>query len=433
MRSIKNKLGAPAFIFLSIVPAIFWTMSAPLGFRFLGWQMVLTSLGQILGLVGMAMFSLNLVLAARLKFLEEYFGGLDRIYVKHHLFGGTALVLLLFHPLFLVAKLIPLSLREAALFFIPGRDLPRTYGILALLLLIALLTITFYGNWRYQRWKFSHKFLGLAFFSASLHVFFIPSDASRYLPLRAYMLALITFGLAAVIYRTLLGWVLVKKYPYQVRAVRQLNPEVVEIELAPGNGPMTHRSGQFMFVSFLQPGFSREYHPFTISSAPGEPALRLTIKNSGDWTAGLNRLKSGARARLEGPFGRFSFLEAESREQIWVAGGIGITPFLSMARSLSGRSDYRIVLFYSASTLGEAVFLDELSAIAESNPSFRLVPFVSSSQGRITAERIDQICNLSGKEIFICGPLNMMKDLKAQFKKFNVPSRLVHSEEFALL
>ena len=80
----------------------------------------------------------------------------------------------------------------------------------------------------------------------------------------------------------------------------------------------------------------REPHPFTISSAPHEPDVRLSIKSSGDWTQHLHEhLESGARAFVDGPYGEFNYKTGGHR-QIWIAAGIGITPFLSWIRDLQG-------------------------------------------------------------------------------------------------
>lgn len=140
----------------------------------------MTSLGQMAGLFGMALYSLNLILASRLKFLDGYFYGLNRVYNYHRAVGSIAFSLLLFHPLFLVFEYSGLSLRSAALFLLPFTGDPAvTYGIISLGLMIILLGLTFYAKIKYQRWKMSHKFMTLVFVFALLHVIFISSDISR--------------------------------------------------------------------------------------------------------------------------------------------------------------------------------------------------------------------------------------------------------------
>jgi predicted ferric reductase len=160
----------------------------------------------------------------------------------------------------------------------------------------------------------------------------------------------------------------------------------------------------------------------------------LTVKNLGDYTADLKQLLSGSIARVEGPFGRFSFLEVSGRKQIWVAGGIGITPFLSMARSLKDHPGYQVHLFYCTNTRQEAVLLDELYEIGRANSQLKVISHCSDVSGRIDAVVISRECGgLDDCEIFICGPAPMMKSLKDQFIRSDVSPARLHSEEFALL
>jgi predicted ferric reductase len=137
---------------------------------------------------------------------------------------------------------------------------------------------------------------------------------------------------------------------------------------------------------------------------------------------------------VEGAYGRFSYGNFGNSQQIWVAGGIGITPFLSMARAL-GPDVARVDLYYSVKNESELVGLAELQAVQASgqNQVFRLFPFVADKQGFLTAAYIDQYSGgLQGKDVLLCGPPPMMKALKKQLRDLGVPRRRVHSEEFSL-
>lgn len=204
MSKVKNNFGWVIFIILSLLPILFWFFLKPISVRFINLTTTLTSLGQITGLVGMAMFALTLILGGRLKFLENYFGGLNKVYIAHHIFGSIAFVLLLFHPLILAGKFAQVSIRSAALFLLPSSDWPINFGIIALLLMMLFLVLTFFAKLPYRIWKLSHKFLGFVFFFAVLHSFFIPSDISRDPILKIYMLALAGTSIIAFIYRVIL-------------------------------------------------------------------------------------------------------------------------------------------------------------------------------------------------------------------------------------
>ena len=152
----------------------------------------------------------------------------------------------------------------------------------------------------------------------------------------------------------------------------------------------------------------------------------------GDYTSLLKKLTKDTPVKLEGPYGRFCY-HYHGKNQIWIAGGIGITPFLSMAGSLNDPS-YNIDLFYSVHNQQEAIYLNELVHISSRIKGFRVFPFYTEAQGRLNAEIVQAtVGNLKGKEIFLCGPPPMMKALRSQFNKLKVHNRKIHSEEFQLL
>ncbi len=430
MSAIKNKTGLFFIVFLSALPLIFWASLKPISERFSSFPIALTSLGQIAGLTGMALFALALILSSRLKFFEDYFGGLDKLYFTHKTAGIAAFVFLLFHPLFLAGSYFFVSAREAALFLLPSDNWTLNFGIFSLLLMILLVILIFFVKLPYQVWKFSHKFMGLSFFLAGLHAFLVPSDISRAMPLKIYMFSLSFTGLVFYFYRAVLGKFLVKKTEYEVKSVRLLGGQIMEIEMLPKNQPIEFLSGQFVFVQFFQKGISREVHPFSIGSSPKNQTLKIAVKILGDYTAQLKNLKSGALAKVEGPFGKFFSRGLSDKKQIWIAGGIGITPFLSKARA--GDFDREIDLYYCVNDEKEAVFLGELLEISKNSNYFKAAPFFSSDRGFLTASLVEKSSGLKGKDIFLCGPPLMMRNLKKQFKELGVPGENIHSEEFQL-
>ncbi|MFA6273540.1 MAG: ferric reductase-like transmembrane domain-containing protein [Candidatus Paceibacterota bacterium] len=426
----KERVGAFVIFILLFLPIVFWVSRIPLIDRFDSFNPIITSIGQILGLVGMAMFVITIILSSRLKFLEDYFGGLNKIYFWHHFLGGFSLVFLLFHPMVLVLKFITTSLRSAALFFIPGTDLFITFGIIALLTLILLLIFTLFINFPYKTWKITHKFMGVVFFFAILHTFFIPSDVSLYLPMKIYMGFLVSLGILAYLYRTIFGSILVKKFFYTVDQINQLNDKVVEIVMSAKSERINFLPGQFIFISFRGEGISRESHPFSISSGVQEDKLKVIVKNLGDYTAKLGNLKTGIEAKIEGPFGKFSYLHSSSRDQVWIAGGVGITPFISMAKSFVN-NNYKVDLYYCTQTEDEMIFSKEFSEISIKNSNFRLVPFCADIKGRISVQAIVNFSgNLLQKDFFLCGPPLMMKNIRSQLIGMDVSRKNIHSEEF---
>ncbi|MCX6779108.1 MAG: ferredoxin reductase family protein [Candidatus Magasanikbacteria bacterium] len=429
---MKRNVGIISICLFALIPILIWLNMVPLVGRFGGFSLSMTSLGQVTGLIGMVLFSLDLVLSARIRWLEQYFWGLNSIYIWHHILGGLSLIFLLFHPILLVYRYVLLSLDIAVKFLFPGPTNPAVaLGVAALFLMMFLLVLTFYFRPKYNIWKSLHRFLGLAFLFAVGHVFLITSDTSRNLFLRYYILGWAAMGILCIIYRSILHKYLVERFTYTVSEIKKLDQSIWQIFLQPQSKKLSFQAGQFVFVGFRGGEINGEFHPFSIASSPLEENLQIVIKSLGDYTANLDKLKVGDRALVEGSFGIFTLTKDHSPKQIWIAGGIGITPFLSMAKSLTNEIKREIELYYCVNEKTEAIFYEELKKIEEKNVGLKIFLFCSKEKGRISAAIIKEMSGgVEGKDIFVCGPPMMMKSLKQQFIKLNVPKKHIHSEEF---
>ncbi len=429
----RKNIGWLTIIALCLLPIIRWFFIMPLSIRFFDFNSLTTSLGQITGLAGMTLFSLNLIMSSRLKFLDKYFYGLNMVYTYHRAVGALAFSLLLYHPLFLVVKYIQISLRQAALFLLPSGNFAVTYGIIALLLMIGLIATTFYARIKYQTWKLSHKFMVVVFIFACLHVLYTSSDTSRDPVLRFYVLGLAALGLIAVCYRVIVNKFYNQNPVYRIREVVELNQKSISLELVPAGRALSFLPGQFVFTSFLSDQVGPESHPFSIASAPADSGLKLVIKSLGDHTGELKNLAVGDRVSIEGPFGKFSYKNFSGKNQIWIAGGIGISPFLGMANDLPGEN-YKIDLYYCTKDQDEAVLTDELLKISSLKKNFKVISWYSDERGRITAKDIRELSQgLKDKEILLCGPVLFMKSLRKQLIESGVPRRNIHWEKFNLI
>jgi len=452
---LEHLLGWGITIILCLIPIVMWEHVHPPS-TIIGFSAIMLNLGRITGLVGMVMYALNLIYSTRLRFLERWFGGLNRVYIAHHLLGGLALVLIALHPIFLSLRYVTTSLKQAALILIPNGLTPisdlfnRTsfyhpllveqwalfFGIIAFWGMVILLLVTFFIKLPYRVWLFTHKFLGVAFFIASLHVLFIQSDTSVFPMIKYYILAFSVLGLIAYIYRTLLGNILIRQYDYIIEEVKVVAGNVTQLKMRPVKDRMSYMPGQFIFISFKdsRTKLSREWHPFSISSGDKDGFLEVSVKGLGDYTNFLANISPGSSATLEGAYGRFSYRNYKNLNQVWVAGGIGITPFLSMAKSLP-EDGYSIDLFYSVKTKSELIDWESLyGAAITKNGHFRVIPYVGDQyKERLGVDLIQKISgDLSKKDIFICGPPPMMSSLKKQLKAKGVPAARIHSEEFGM-
>lgn len=433
MQSILAKTGWTLLLFFSFVPVVIWYLMPNTAYRYASVEMVTTSLGQVTGLVGLVMFALSLFLSMRHRWFEPFFGGMNNVYIAHHQLGGIAFFLLLLHPLFLVYSYAKTSFAAGFLFLFPGEDWTVNVGIAALLLLMSLLIITYWADLPYQLWRFTHKFLGIALVLGAVHGMMVSSDVSRTPLLWWYMVGICGLGVIGFVYRSVLGRFLVPRYAYTLQKIVSLGSGIVELHLVPESEHWIHFvPGQFLFITFGSRG-GFETHPFSISSAPADSGIRLTVKALDDFTNKLDRYKEHSTVYLEGPYGKFSPVYHPSKSYIWIGGGIGITPFISMARALVGQT-ISIDLYYAVRDESEAVYMNELITLAKDNPLFKIILWTSKTNGRLTGKSVTTYSpDYQSRDIFFCGPPPMMHGLKKQLRELGVnPTRLI-SEEFSML
>jgi predicted ferric reductase len=428
----RKMLGWLAIILISILPAFLLLHYGPAS-NLQGYQLWTQKIGQIAGLMGITLFALTFILSTRIRFIEDIFGGLDKVYIVHSILGGVALILILFHPILLVLKYVPANFYQAAVYLSPGSYWAVNFGIIAILGLIGLLYVTFYTKIKYNTWKISHKFLGLVFLVAVLHIFLVRGSVSRDSIFPGYytftsIVAIV--GLAAFSYSLFIKSRVVQEAIYYVESIRHHKQEgAYEMIFRPRDKPLQYKSGQFIFVRFYNEELSREEHPFSIASKSDNPKIKIIVKSLGDFTSSLYKLKEGDKVSIEGPYGRFNFEEKNS-DQVWVAGGIGITPFLSMAGDIN-ESKRKIDLYYSVKKENELIVLDELKAIEKLKKNFRVIPWNSSERGHINAEAIQKTSgNLKEKEFFICGPFSLQFSLKRELARAGISQDRIHAEEF---
>jgi predicted ferric reductase len=215
------------------------------------------------------------------------------------------------------------------------------------------------GGRDYQDWKNLKRFIGIFFILAFFHSLTVKAlDAKVAI---TWVMLFFIIGTASYLYTEVFGVLFRQQLPYHVQAVKHPNNSSTEVTLRAQKQPIRkHRAGQFLFVRFPGGKGLNESHPFTISSAPAEEVLRLTIKACGNFTRDLfGSLKAGAGAVVEGPFGMFDYKTGGPR-QIWIAGGIGLTPFLSFVRH---DGNQLVWTYYTVRHPEEAIFVDRLEAV----------------------------------------------------------------------
>jgi predicted ferric reductase len=188
---------------------------------------------------------------------------------------------------------------------------------------------------------------------------------------------------------------------------------------------------------------SLEQHPFTIASSAAHPQrLGFTIKELGDFTSSIGQMKPGTAAYLDGPYGAFT-IDESSRAIVMSAGGIGITPMMSIIRTLRDERDQRpLLLIYAVHSLDCAVYGEELCA-ATAAMNLRIVHVLeqppddwTGERGYITRDLLQrQIAPLKPAEtqFLICGPPPMMNVVEQSLLDLNTPMWNIRAERFDIV
>ncbi len=407
---------------------------------------LVAELGRSFAMLGFAILTLQFVLSGRLKWVERPFGH-DIVLHFHQTMALFAVVLLFAHPLLLAAGGEGWSL-------LTGPDRPwhiwTGRGALVVLVLQVVLTLSRKRvRLDYERWRFLHHSLaGLVLGLGFVHSWNAGEDLTL---LAVQVLWVAAVGVAATLYfhHRLPRGVWTRDRMCRVTDVRRETHDVWTIRFTPleqEESPF-YLPGQFHFVTLYRgDGLSVERHPFTISSTPTETRfVSSTIKEVGDFTSTIGRSRPGDSALLEGPFGRFSYaLYPGEQELIFIAGGVGVTPFISMLRHMraTSRDDLQVLLLYAKKTEDDIVFRDELAEIeAAGRPRLRVIHILSrpaeswpGERGHVDRDKVTRFCKeLIGKSFYICGPPRMMSPVVEVLQNLGVETDSIHIERFSFV
>lgn len=400
---------------------------------------LLNYLGRLTGIAGLTLLLLAAALSARVPGFDRHFGGLTKLWHTHHLLGAWAMILLMLHPLLLGLAASDVSLSAAvATLFPPLSAVGVWLGWAALMVLMIFLapSFSFFGKPEYGRWKLLHRLSGPAVILALAHTFLF----GRTLPGRSDLIIWSLLALAAV---GAVAWRFVfsrriGRLPYTVGEVICIANNLVELVLKPRKRHLKFHAGQFVYLApydqSLEAGYGEE-HPYTISSSPHDPNLRIAIKDLGDASRAIQSIEPGSKVTIEGPYGAFFRESGIDQAQLWIAGGIGITPFLGRARFLDHRGEpVDVVLIYCVQDEARARFLEELQALEESLPGLKVVCHYFYRQGPLDLDFIAAHCpDFAHRTAYICGPLPLNHLATRLLRAAGVSQKTIHTEEFELL
>ncbi|BBY61612.1 ferredoxin reductase family protein [Mycolicibacterium sarraceniae] len=393
-----------------------------------------------LGFVGLSMMGMQLILVARIKMVAAPFGE-DALVAFHRYMGYAGTALVFAHPLLLIVLVDPSYIERIIPWTAPwaGR-----FGSLAILCLLGIIVTSV---WRvrlrisYETWHAIHLVASaVAIIAAVVHVELINYYIDR--PWKR--------GLWIVMSAALLGvfvWVRIirpairMRHPWTVDSVVAERGGISTITFKPVNhAGFTFAPGQFGWLSMNRSPFSLTQHPFSFSSNGDDPsALQMAIKSLGDFTTTLAGIQPGTRAYIDGPHGVFSPDRNEGPGFAFIAGGVGISPIMSMLRTLAARGDRRPChLFYGVNSLAAAAFseeIDELASELELSVWYVVAdpePDWSGDRGFISEEtlRMRLPARYQTLQYFICGPGALQDAMADALGAMAVPADRVHTEHF---
>lgn len=410
----------------------------------------LRKIGLVAALTGYAMLALQVVMAARIPWLSRPFG-LDRVFMFHKLAGPLAGLLVLSHPLLLAGAFARQVSADAAVRWLFNFNAPwyillgkGVLGVGVVHVAIAWLRSAL----KFGQFLWAHNVLALAIVVGGfVHSTWAGDDLAQPV-MRVLWSALFAAALLAWLYSKLYSFTLGRRR-WTVGTVTQETHDTWTVQLAPPDGRSAPRylPGQFHFLKLHRgPDLPAEEHPWTISSSPTQPGvLASTIKQSGDFTRTIDQTQPGHTANVRGPYGRFSYLlHPDERQLVFLVGGVGITPFLSMLRHMRDtQAERRVVLIWGNKTAEDIIARQELDSLAAKAgpPELTVVHTLDEPPDGWDGEvgHVDEAMirrhvegDLAAWGWWVCGPIPMAEMLLKLLAELGVPRRRIHSERFRL-
>ena len=377
------------------------------------------------------LMSLNLFLATRPRFVDCLAGGLDRVYRVHKFTGIAILPLILFHKyvgMDLEGQIVATGLAKTSV------DVAKiAFPLLLVLLLVSWIKRLPKGKKDlvpYNIWRQTHRLMGAVFLALTFHQIFVKVPFDFNALTSTYLVAMAFLGLLSFAFTQVLA-------PFRRRRFKVTSIEshklATIINAAPIRGAFRRniRPGSFALVNFARGGL-REPHPFTLSQINDDGSLQISVRALGDYTRRLaDTLEIGDNMLIDAPYGAFDFRRGEST-QVWMAGGIGITPFLAFAASLGPEEVRRIRLIYCVRDPDEALGLDQLREAEERCPGFSVTVHASAQDGRMSASKLTQLIDIpiASSGFWFCGPAQMRSSIIRDLRANKTPPASVHYEEF---
>lgn len=415
-----------------------------------GWASGLISIGRLTGLVSSDLLLIQVLLMARIPVVEQAYGQ-DELAIRHRLVGFTSFNLMLAHIVLIIwgyaaqyDKNPLVELWEVVLEY-PGMLLAAA-GTLALVMVTVTSIRKARRKLRYESWHLLHLYAYLGVGLALPHQLwtgqeFLSSPVATvywWTLWAAAAGAILVWRIGVPVYRTF-------AHGLRVTHVVRESDDVVSVWMSGRNlRRLPVRAGQFFTWRFLTgngTGWTRG-HPYSLSAAPTDTGLRITVKDLGDGSRALASLRPGTRVAIEGPHGRLHSGVRTQRKVTLIGSGIGITPLRALLEELPQQPG-DVTLIYRASSEADLVLKDELDRLAAAKGARVFFVVGHRIRGRsswlpASAEHLSDVealrrlvPDVADHDVYLCGAQPWMDAARAAAVAAGVPKERVHEERFA--
>jgi len=399
----------------------------------------LLSIANFLGLHAALIMMLQLILVARLPWLDRRIG-MDRLTSWHRWVGFSLLWTVVLHATFAVLGFARLDgVSPVRTFLNLAGVVASLLGMCAAAIIISIAVVSLRYTRRrlqYETWHAVHVYLYLAVLIALIHQFLEGTIFRSSALAAAYWWTLWSLVLIALIGGRMVMPLWRNAYhQFRVVAVVPESDDVVSVHITGRHlDRLPARAGQFFIWRFLGHGRWWQANPFSLSAAPDGRSLRLTAKAVGSASAGLRHVPVGTRVFAEGPYGAFTSLQQTKAATLLIAGGVGVTPIRALLEESAGS----VVVLYRVRTMADAVLLDELRELARARDAQVHVLTGRTGAGSPPSSPLDahhlkaMVPDIADRDVFVCGPPAMTSAVLRSLRALNVPRLQVHAERFSL-
>ena len=401
---------------------------------------IMTGVARACALVGTYLILVQLLLVARIPFLDRIYGH-DRLTRIHKVNGHISFDLIVFHAFFVVAgrawlndiSIPTMAVRAMSLAYMP-------HAVVGFAMMVIAIVTSAHAAKRkvgHDRWHFLHKWTYLGTLLSFGHLLPGPDFDGRPIP-QMYMGLMFAATFFTIFhFRIVIPFQRAFKHQLHVRKVVEEGPGITSVYMAGFHlDQLKIKAGQFFYWRFLTRGHWNSAHPYSISTAPNNKFLRITVKSLGDHSGGIGSIPLGTWVTFEGPFGRFTSEKRTQLKTVLVAGGIGVTPIRSLLEGMEF-IEGDLAVIYRANSEADAVLLNEIEELAMQKKAELHVVLGPSSAYEEHYKPLGPnhlrslIPDIGQRDIFICASPGMTKGVCATLKSMGVPTNQVHYEAFA--